>query len=128
MRVRALFAALLGASLITSSPAQADTGCSFTVNDVGISWDGWLNVNVTTGGVTRYWWICNISGTASVNFGNGQTGNINAESCRGMYTNFLTAFASNKQIGMWFLGINDCTAASLPADGMPARSPINIWL
>jgi hypothetical protein len=128
MRVKAIFAGILALSIGLAAPAKADTGCGFTLNNVAITWDGWLNIVASTGGVTRSWWLCNVSGSAAVSFGNGQTGSVNSESCRAIYAKMLTAHASNKVVGMWFIGINDCSAASLPADGTISRYPVNFWL
>lgn len=119
---KVLVAALAVVGLLKSTAAQADVGCTLTVNSTAIDTSGNLNVSLINANAEWLWWyICNTSGSVSVNNGYG-TYTIASDACKSMHTQFLTARASNRPITLWFHGLANCAAAALPATASQ-RSP-----
>lgn len=111
---------------ILSGQAQADAWCILPLNNVSLYPDGTLNVGAISGLTVLQWKFCNLSGSSSVNTGYAAV-TVTADTCKGLYSQFLTARSADKAITFWFHGPANCGAASLPGnDTTPSPSPVNI--
>jgi len=110
-----------------SCPASAfaDIACTFTITSIGVTADGWLNVNLYSAQIQPSWFLCNTGGTVTVNNGYSSSISINSSQCQSMLSLFLTARTASRPLILWYHGINDCTTASLPATG-PSIFPADI--
>lgn len=50
--------ALAAVSLMNSSVVQADIGCPMNIDAVSLNTEGYLNVSVSNGATTRWWYMC----------------------------------------------------------------------
>jgi len=122
-RRTALGLTLCAASLAWSAQALADINCQFSVTNVGTDTSGDLVVGF--GGTD--WYLCNLSGSVSVNNGYG-INTVTSAQCSGIFAQFLTARASGQPITLSFHGPANCAAASLPANGTwPNPYPTFFW-
>jgi len=118
MRVsrQATAAAAAMLSVILSPAAQADVSCAFTIANLSITPDGWINGAFSGSGSGKTWWICAVSGSTTVNDGYAPR-TITSDNCKTIYAQLLTLKISAKQVTMQFHGPADCSSAALPADG-----------
>lgn len=125
-KIRHLLASLTAAPfLFASTAAYADVVCPFTINALWITPDGWVNVALNTSSYGKSWWICSTGGSTTVNDGYSSK-TITSDSCKAIWSDFLSLKAANKPISLQFHGPADCSSAALPADGStPSPFPAN---
>ncbi len=111
--------------LLASTAAHADVYCSFTINTLFMTPDGWINSSLGGNGYSKGWWICPVSGSTTINDGY-QSRTVTSDSCKALWSQFLSLKAAEKPIVLQFHGPADCSSASLPADGtQPSLFPAN---
>lgn len=127
--MRRLFelATACAALLSAASPAAADVFCSYKVDHLWLTSDGWINVSFTSDLGNKSWWLCQQGSSTSANDGYG-TKTVTSETCAAVYSQLLSARLSDRQIIFQFHGPSDCNASSLPADGRMTLYYANIGI
>ena len=90
--------------------------CSFTVSNLWLSSDGWVNVVLTSLAGNRNWWLCQQGASTSVDDGYAPR-TVNSGACAAVYSQLLTAQLQSREVYFQFRGPANCNAASLPPDG-----------
>jgi hypothetical protein len=126
-RLAAQAAALISIGLFSAGTAQADVFCSFSVANLWLSSDGWVNVNLTSPSGNKNWWLCQQGMNTSVDDGITPK-TVNSANCAAVYSQLLTAQLQNRPISFQFRSAANCSAASLPADGVLNPYYVNIGI
>jgi hypothetical protein len=117
------------ASLVIGSPADADTQCPFSVSQMWLRPDGWVAARLTSSSVSRVWYFCPTSGSATVNVV-AETETITSDACKGIYSGLLTAKAANATVTLYFFGtsVAGCSASQLPAGDVALPNPYPLYI
>lgn len=127
--MRRLFelATACAALLSAASPAAADVFCSYKVDHLWVTSEGWINVSFTSDLGNKNWWLCQLGTNTSVNDGYGNR-TVNPDTCSAVYSQLLSARLSDRSVMFQFHGPSDCNASSLPGDGVMALHYANIGI
>ena len=109
-------AAFLSIGIGYPTAAQADVFCSFTVSNLWLSSDGWVNVVLAGPAGNKNWWLCQQGASTSVDDGYAPR-TVNSATCAAVYSQLLTAQLQSRQVYFQFRAPANCNAASLPPDG-----------
>lgn len=115
----------IAAAIGTAQPAFSDVTCEMAIDTLYITPDGWILAYMTAANVNKHWWLCNTTGSVPVNDGSYNL-TITSDGCKSIYSMFLSAKLSGKNIVLLFRGPNACTQAALPAEGGPNPFPYHL--
>lgn len=106
-----------GLGLIASSPAEANVGCQFVINNVSLSNTADLTVTVTNNGTVYSWGLCNVQGSVTVSSYPNNTATFTSGACNALFAQLLTARTSGTPMWWGFFTVTACAPSSLPANG-----------
>jgi len=120
-------AALLAMGICYPGTARADVFCNFSVANLWLSSDGWVNVVLNSPSGNKNWWLCQQGMNTSVDDGVTPK-TVNAGNCAAVYSQLLTAQLQSRPIYFQFRAAANCSTASLPADGVLNPYYVNIGI
>lgn len=119
IRKTGLLGITLSISFALSAPASADVACQMNITSTVIGADGWfLSLLDSTASGPKQYAVCSFIGNISVNDGFAAR-TITPDQCKAIYSQFLTAKAAARPVILNFKNPTDCSAASLPPNGLP---------
>lgn len=120
-------AAILSTGACYPGTAQADVFCSFSVANLWLSSEGWVNVVLNSPLGNKNWWLCQQGANTSIDDGYAPR-TVNPANCAAVYSQLLTAQLQSRPVYFQFRAPANCNAASLPADGALNPYYVNIGI
>lgn len=111
------FGGYLAATLAMTMATDAHAAfivCTLQVTAVGTTPDGGVFANFNVSGTTVQWFLCNTSGTTTVNTTPTTSIAISPAACQAMFSQLMTIRASGGAVVLGFNGPTACTPAALP--------------
>jgi hypothetical protein len=119
---------LVATMLAVAGPieARADASCTFSVANLSLAGDGTLGATFTavapslqqagSPSASWQWVICSLVNSTPANTGAASI-TITPETCRTLHAHLVAARTHSGQITLNFVGVSECSQASLPPSG-----------